>query len=101
MKLVEEIKQVAKENNCVEIEVYKFKDKSHHIHTDFVEFVCFGGDSEFDLIPESAFESYEVMNEGEYDRTLHANTERADFNEWYGNKDAKVMVVMLKEDYDV
>ena len=96
----EEIKIEAQENNCEEIEVYCYADETHRQHTDFIKFVCFGGDREFDSIPENAIDSYEIMGEEEYDNTICANTSGADFDEWFNNKDAKIMVVMLNSGWD-
>lgn len=41
---------------------------------------------------------YELMDEETYNQTLLANTfEYADFEDWYGDKSAKVLVVMTME----
>lgn len=40
---------------------------------------------------------YELMNEEEYNNTLMANGDiYADFEDWYGDKDAKVLCIMIK-----
>ena len=38
---------------------------------------------------------YALMDESEYDSTICANTDPADFSEWYDNKDAKVLVILV------
>lgn len=40
---------------------------------------------------------YAVMDESEYDSTICANTDPADFSEWYDNKDAKVLVILVNK----
>ena len=40
---------------------------------------------------------YELMDEEEYNNTIMANCDiYADFEDWYGDKDAKVLCVMIK-----
>ena len=47
---------------------------------------------------ESEVGFYEVMNEEEYDNSILANGEiRADFESWYGDKNAKVLCIMLEK----
>lgn len=40
--------------------------------------------------------SYQLADEDMYDKTVLANSEiAADFEDWYGNKDAKVLCILL------
>lgn len=96
-ELPDKISDLLKEEieECAEVEVYTYTGKKHIIHTDCIESLdidindmyCAAID-EFD---------YEVMNEDDYNNSVLANTGMmADFDDWYGNKNAKVLVVVLK-----
>lgn len=77
-------------------EVFKSKDKDHCIvpHSDSIE----GVDVDVDM--ELSYYQAHLMDEEEYDRTILANGGiKADFNEWYDDKDAKVLVIVYTEDY--
>ncbi|WP_304239965.1 hypothetical protein [Phocaeicola plebeius] len=82
---------------CADIEVYGYKGVNHSIHTDcivslddemnFNELYC-AGINEFD---------FEVMDEDDYNNTVLANScISADFEELYGDKNAKVLIIVLK-----
>lgn len=86
------IKEIIEENkgNYYNIEVYKFNSNNKRIHTDFINYLE-------DYNTEDEVEDYVLMDEEEYDTTILANsTERANFEEWYDNKDAKVLVIIKK-----
>lgn len=82
---------------CADIEVYGYKGVNHSIHTDcivslddemnFNELYC-AGINEFD---------FELMDEDDYNNTVLANScISADFEELYGDKNAKVLIIVLK-----
>lgn len=85
------------EGMYAELEVYETwsvgKHYPNHFHTDNCFYVIEGynDDSEVGL--------YELMDEEEYNNSILANTEMfADFEDWYGNKDARILCVMLKKE---
>jgi hypothetical protein len=82
-------------SECEDIEVYTYSGEKHNIHTDCITSLdiditnvyCDGID-DFD---------FEVMDEDDYNTSVLANTGiLADFKDTYGNKDAKVLVIVLK-----
>jgi hypothetical protein len=93
-KMTDLLKEEVQE--CADVELYCYTGKIHSIHTDnimsldeelnFKELYC-SGIEELD---------YKVMDEDEYNNTVLANAcENADFEELYGNKNSKVLVVVL------
>lgn len=88
------IKEVIEErgNEVADIEIYKFTGCRHDIHNDFIKSVDVSHNSEIEIY------DYEIMDEEDYERTVLANVDLfADFEEWYGDKNAKVLVIMLDE----
>lgn len=90
---IKEVKEMYKGQYC-EIEVYKPNSGGNHypnhFHTDNCKFT-----EEF--TDESEVELYELMDEEDYNHSIMANTsEYADFEGWYGNKEVKVLCIMLK-----
>lgn len=88
------IKEVIEErgNEVADIEIYKFTGYRHDIHNDFIKSVDVSHNSETEIY------DYEIMDEEDYERTICANSDVfADFEEWYGDKNAKVLVIMLDE----
>lgn len=84
--------------NYVEYEVWKYSDRTRRLHTDFIDNV----DEVYSLDVYENIEAlgYQLMDENNYEHTICANDSmKADFKTWYGNKDAKVLVIML--DYTV
>lgn len=76
----------------VELEIFKFIGRRHDIHSDFI-------DSVDEEIPDDTdVEAYKLMDEEAYGYGVLANTcFFADFEDWYGDKNAKVLVIVLSE----
>ena len=76
-----------------DIEVYEPNSKGeyypNHFHTDNCETAeCYSDESEVGL--------YELMDEEDYAHSILANScVSADFEGWYGSKEAKVLCIML------
>ena len=90
---VNEAKELYK-NEYVEVEIYEPLSTGQHcpsrFHTDNCRAVDdYDEDAEAGLV--------ELMGEDDYNHTLLANGDIcADFDDWYGDKEAKVLCVMLK-----
>lgn len=82
-----------------EFEVWAYSDRTHRLHTDFINNI----DASYSL---SEYENKKVagsylMDEDEYNRTICANAGYADdFEMLYDKKEAKVLVIMLNEDWN-
>lgn len=94
MMTIKEVKKMYK-GQYEDIEVYKPNSIGryypNHFHTDNCKFTEeYSDESEVGL--------YELMVEEDYKHSINANScVTTDFEEWYGNKKAKVFCVMLKE----
>lgn len=99
VELPEKIADLLKEEveKCACVELYGYVNHHHSFHTDnivplddelnFKELYC----TDINEI------DFEVMDEDDYNNTVLANAcESADFEELYGDKNAKVLVVVLK-----
>lgn len=99
VELPEKIADLLKEevNKCADVELYGYAGRKHSIHTDcivplddelnFKELYC----TDINEI------DFEVMDEDDYNDKVLANSSiEADFEEQYGDKKAKVLVVVLK-----
>lgn len=74
----------------VEVEVYKMAGSSNRIHTDNIQ-------SYDKYTGEERAINYGLMDEGRYNETILANScVTADFADWYGDKTAKVLVILIK-----
>lgn len=76
------------------VEVYEAKSKGenypYHFHTDNCYCVEERADDEVGF--------YELMDEETYEHSILATANlRANFEDWYGNKDAKVLCMMLAD----
>lgn len=78
----------------VECEIYRFTDFTHRVHSDFIS-----DDIEDELYNENEEVLYEeLMDEEEYGMTVIANTDTvADFADWFGDKNAQILVIILSE----
>ena len=86
---VAEVKELYK-GEYVDLEVY------NHFHGDnCVELSnC---SPEGDYTEDMEVGLYELMDQSEYNNTLMANCDiYADFDDWYGNKNAKILCIMIK-----
>lgn len=88
-----------------EVEIYKYTGKRHDIHGDFIEDIwCLDGDYSYsidDLLNVETVD-YELMDEQEYNSSVLANTsEYIKFDDIFTIKDAKILVIMLDEFFDV
>ena len=92
----EEVKKMAAQ--AAEVEIYRFNQADRYIrgiHTDNT--ACM--DMSIDNLPEDFTGQVELMDEEEYGNTILANSSMdADFEDWYGNRDAKVLVVVLSHE---
>lgn len=78
---------------CADIEIYKFIGKKHSIHTDNIKDSAY---SSIDELPDEVECDCQIMDEEDYNRTILANGgEKSDFEGWYGDKNAKVLIVVL------
>lgn len=91
---IKELKELLKEqgNEYYDIEVYKYTFDNHKsIHTDYITSIE-------DYNDNTEVEDYQLMNEEDYNNSILANSSKqADFEEWYDDKDAIVLVVIMKE----
>ena len=92
----QEVQELAKQ--AAEVQIFRFTQLDRYIrkiHTDNT--ACM--DMNVDDLPEEFKGDVQLMDEEEYDNTLLANScTSADFEDWYGDKDAKVLVVVLSYD---
>ena len=86
------IKDVINEHKgeYVDCEVYEYTDRRRVIHTDFIRSID-DPDMNAEVI------DWELMDEDDYDKSVLANSSvSADFSEWYDDKEAKVLVIMIE-----
>lgn len=84
---VAEVKEMYKNRDYVDMEVYT----GDHFHTDF----CKWTDEYSD---DSEVKGWSLMDEEEYNNTILANAcPQADFEEWYDDKNAKVLVLLIEQ----
>lgn len=76
-----------------DIELYTAKDRDHrNFHSDYIK--SYEGEEKDELL----IVDYQLMDEDDYNHSVVANTcVSADFTEWYGDKDAKVLVCIVAE----
>ena len=89
----QEVEELAAQ--AVEVQIFRFTELDkyvHGIHTDNTG----GMDMKVADLPEEFKGDVQLMDEEEYDSTILANAMYdADFEDWYGDKNAKVLVVVL------
>lgn len=96
---VAEVKELYK-GEYVDLEVYKPLSRGYYYPN------CFHGDNCVSLGDDSPHGNYtedmeaglyELMDQEDYNNTLMANCDLyADFKDWYGDKNAKVLCIMIK-----
>ena len=85
-------------DDWTDYELYEPLDGSTSFHTDKCNLV-FDDDRMSDevVLDNSNSPIYEVMGEEDYNNTILANTcEYADYGEWYDDKDALVLCIMVR-----
>lgn len=75
--------EVYKPNNCGEY-------YPNHFHTDNCKFTD-------DWTEDSYVKLVDLMDEEDYNNSLMENCDSADFEEWYGDKNAKILCMMLTD----
>lgn len=99
---IKEVKEMYKEKfdngEVYDIEVYEPRGWGRHypdhFHTDNCDFV-----DESEWNDDTFVELYELMNEEDYRYSIDANScISTNFEEWYDDKNAKVLVMMLAEE---
>lgn len=91
MYTVAEIKEMYK-GRYDDIEFYRFRFGQKNIHTDYIEYIDYE-----DVSDDAPVEDFELMDEERYNFSVQANCESADFKTWYGNSDARVLVVIVAD----
>lgn len=95
------VKELIKEqynDSIADVEIYAFVGKVHKIHGDFITNL----DEVFqeEKYQDYEVESWEIMDEERYADSIVANSiENADFELWYNDKDAKVLVIVISEEF--
>ena len=78
-----------------EVEVYQSSDMIRSLHSDFI--TCISASNSEELYENLDVAHHELMDEKAYNESILANScESADFETWYNDKDAKVLVVIVK-----
>lgn len=88
MKVSELLKEYSEK--WTDYELYRYVGTKRNIHTDNIKSVC-GTHNELEVL------DYALIDEEEYDKTVLANAcESADFEDWYDDKNAKVLVIIVE-----
>lgn len=93
---IKEVKEYYK-GKYTDCEIYRWCDnRNKKVHTDYI---CETDDMINDIYNENEEVEFDsLMDEKEYDMTINANSGiKADFGEWYDDKNAKVLVIVLNE----
>lgn len=89
-------------DQAAEVEIFKFTSRRHSVHSDFISDLLLGisvDDIDTDIIPLEDIYIY-LMDQEDYNNTVIANIGvRLDFEELYGDPEAKVLVIVLPEYY--
>lgn len=92
MTNVNDLREIA--NNCYTVEFYT-SETMKYPHTDNVESI----DIDFDDLKDRVDCDYYEMDEEQYNSTICANCEAADFDVFFDDKNAKVLVIVLDADH--
>lgn len=91
---IKDVKELFK-NEFEEIEVFKANSHGRYYPNRFHTDNCSATE---DYSDESEVGLYELMDEEDYNNSIMANiNDYARFEEWYGNKEAKVLCIMLAD----
>ena len=100
MTVSETIKELQNNTDYVEYQIYAYKDRVHKEHGDFIT-DDLNEMYSIEYLKDKEVLHYEIMDEERYNETILANCcVDADFEGWYGTKDAKVLVLFLSESWD-
>lgn len=92
------VNELVRKNNYDACEVYAYTDKSHRLHSDYI--VNIDEVENYDTFKNREVLDYEIMDENRYNETILANSgESADFEMFYGNKNAKVLIIVISENW--
>ncbi len=94
------VKELIQDKNIsyYDYEVYAFTDKKHSVHSDFINNIDWYYNIEEYQDCEVSY--WEVMDEKRYDESILANSsETANFGEWYDDSNAKILVIILDENW--
>lgn len=87
---VKELKEQYK-GKCAGTELYRYRDGIHEIHADSIFAVN-------DDCDDQEVCDFKLMGESEYNKTIYAHsTYTADFDDYFGDKNAKVLIIVLPE----
>lgn len=93
------IREIMDMYDVADVEVYESKGVGPHFPNHFHTDNCVAVEN-YDINQEHDRILYEVMDEEEYNQTILANTSvLADFEGWYGDKDAKVLCIMIEPEH--
>ena len=98
MKTVEDVLKLFSNEKIDDIEYYRnVNDKFFKwFHGDFMESV-----DEEDVKPNDLVYTWGIMEEEEYEHSILANSGiYADFEDWYGNANAKVLIIVLSHNQE-
>lgn len=90
-------------NQAADVEIYypRCVNSNMHFHTDTVKCTDLSYNEAIDYIKMNNWEAsdilFELMSEEEYNRTLCANCDSFDFEDIYGDKNAKVLCIILPD----
>lgn len=94
---IKEVREICADQ-YVEIEFYTRENVNynHGWHGDFLKCV-----DEYDISEDTQVDDWELMDEEKYGNSIIANGDiTADFNDWYGDKNAQVLCIIIKENFD-
>lgn len=87
------IREYCSKHDIVEVEIYESIDGNAHYHTDNLRAV--ESEPDYDIELDDVLD-YWAMGQIDYDNTILANSSiRADFDEWYDDENAQILVVLI------
>lgn len=96
---IAEVKELYK-GEYAEVDVYEPISRGEHYPKQFHTDNCYGlGDCSphGDYTENMEVGLYQLMSEEDYDHTLLSNTDLyADFDSWFGDRNAKILCIMIK-----
>lgn len=92
MKVKEIIKDMKNiDKNIYDYDIYRYIDNNNKkLHTDYIQAI-------YENYENMEVKEYYILGEQEYDDTILANSSYyADFGSWCGNKNAKILVIIVE-----